>query len=260
MTFTETIWARYTDELKVAIEHPFLAAAGKHEISREKLSEWLTQDRSYALKGYPKFIAQLILALPLSSPAQQTSAQSLLALFSYCLSNISREVGFFDSLGPKYNLDLSFSPPQGKDGKLQGKSLKPATKAYVDTLIATGAEASRNGGGVEEGMVLLWAMEKVSPLQPVFSFALSEPSPEATQAWSYASRQTVSPGKTDEQTSAALVELIDNWTNQEFVDFNDNIEKELDKLDIQEGTEKWERCEEMFKYTLWLEQRFWPDM
>ncbi|GAA5984715.1 hypothetical protein JCM11641_002161 [Rhodosporidiobolus odoratus] len=243
MTFTEAIWARYADELKVAIENPFLAAAGKHELSREKLSEWLTQDRSYALLGYPKFIAQLILALPLSSPAQQTSSQSLLALFSYCLSNMSREVFFFDSLGPKYGLDLSRSPPEGTDGKLQGKSLKPATKAYIDTLLATGAEAGRNGGGVEEGMVLLWAMEKIY-----------------WQAWSYASRQTVTPGKTDEQTSAALVELIDNWTNQEFVDFNDNIEEELDKLDIKEGTEKWERCEEVFKYTLWLEQRFWPDL
>jgi hypothetical protein len=34
--------------------------------------------------------------------------------------------------------------------------LNPTTKAYIDTLIATGAS-----GRLDEGLVLLWAMEKV---------------------------------------------------------------------------------------------------
>lgn len=148
-------------DLKVAIEHPFLKAAGTYELDKDKLSEWLTQDRIYALCGYPKFIASLISATPLSSTSSQRASQSLLGLFSFALSNIDREVGFFDSLGPKYGLDLEFPPPESKSfGKLQGSLVKPTTKAYVDLLIATGAEAGINGG-LEEALVLLWGMEKV---------------------------------------------------------------------------------------------------
>lgn len=39
------------DEIRIATQHPFLAAAGRHELSSAKLSEWLTQDRMYALHG-----------------------------------------------------------------------------------------------------------------------------------------------------------------------------------------------------------------
>ena len=40
-----------SDEVRLATEHPFLNAAGRRELTREKLSEWLTQDRFYALHG-----------------------------------------------------------------------------------------------------------------------------------------------------------------------------------------------------------------
>ncbi|GAA5909691.1 hypothetical protein JCM6882_008465 [Rhodosporidiobolus microsporus] len=245
MSFTDTMMSRYADDLLVATTHPFLTAAGKHELSSDKLSEWLTQDRTYALHGYPKFIAQLISALPLSSPPHQTASQSLLGLFSYSIQNIAREVGFFDSLGPKYGLDLAYAPPTTKsEGKLQGKRLKPLTKAYVDLLHATGSEAGRSGGGIEEGLTLLWAMEKIY-----------------FQAWTHAAAQTKSsPLQTDDRTSAALTELIGNWTNAEFAEFVERIEVELNKLELKEGSEVWERCEEVFKYTLWLEQRFWPEL
>ncbi|GAA6019922.1 hypothetical protein JCM10207_003338 [Rhodosporidiobolus poonsookiae] len=243
-SFCQSMLSRYADELRVATEHPFLAAAGKHEVTRDKLSEWLTQDRAYALHGYPKFIAQLISSLPLSSPSHQSASQSQLALFSYALSNIAREVSFFDSLGPKYGLDLSFAPPAAEgEGRLVGRRLKPATKAYVDLLIATGAEANRNGGGVAEGLVLLWAMEKI-----YFT------------AWTFSATHALAQNGTDAQTSSALAELIDNWTNAEFARFVQMCEDEVEKLGLEEGGEEWERCEEMFKYTLYLEQRFWPSL
>lgn len=46
--------------------------------------------------------------------------------------------------------------------------MRPITRAFVDLLISTGAEAGRIDGGMEEGIVLLWAMEKVggSPRPP----------------------------------------------------------------------------------------------
>lgn len=48
----------------------------------------------------------------------------------------------------------------------------------------------------------------------------------------------------------ALKELINNWTMEEFVEFVDRIEKEVDKLDLQEGTEIWQRCEEVRAHCL----------
>ncbi|GAA5893843.1 uncharacterized protein JCM6883_003653 [Sporobolomyces salmoneus] len=244
MGFTQTMLERYDSELKVAIEHPFLTAAGKHELAKDKLSEWLTQDRIYALCGYPKFIASLICALSLSSTSAQRQSQSLLGLFSFALANIDREVGFFDSLGPKYGLNLEFRPPTTKSlGKLQGSLVKPTTKAYVDLLIATGAEAGKNGG-LEEALVLLWGMEKIYLL-----------------AWTHAKSQTPSPSVDAESPIVkALKELINNWTMEEFVQFVERIEKEVERLDLKEGTEAWERCEEIFKYNLLLEQQFWPDL
>ncbi|GAA5840087.1 hypothetical protein JCM9279_002271 [Rhodotorula babjevae] len=246
-SFCQTMLERYADDVRISTEHPFLAAAGKHELSSDKLSEWLTQDRCYALHGYPKFIASLISALPLSSPSHQSASQSTLALLSYAMSNIHREVGFFDSLTPRFGIDLARRPTAraaaGEAGKLEGGLMRTNTRAYVSLLVATGAEANRNGGGMEEGLVLLWAMEKLY-----------------NQAWLFAAQHPVSPSGTDDKTSAALTELIDNWTNPEFADFVAKCEAAVDALELKEGTPAWSRAEEIFKYTLYLEQRFWPDM
>ncbi|BGP24697.1 transcription regulator PAB1642 [Rhodotorula toruloides] len=254
-SFTETMLERYSDEITVATQHPFLAAAGRHELARDKLSEWLTQDRCYALHGYPKFIASLISALPLSSFPHQADAHKTLSLLSYALSNIDREVTFFDDLSSKYLVDLEVSPDEEERdnklkrpiGSLQGQVLRPTTRAYIDLMIATGAEASRNGGNLEEAIVLLWTMEKLYNL-----------------AWQYAGSlspvSSSSRNPSDPRTSAAITELIQNWTSDEFGLFVEKCGEEVEKLDLIEGTDAWERAEEMFKYVLYLEQRFWPDM
>ncbi|GAA5925350.1 uncharacterized protein JCM15063_005002 [Sporobolomyces koalae] len=247
MGFTQTMLERYAQEIRVATEHPFLTAAGRRELDRDTLSAWLTQDRVYALCGYPKFIASLISALPLSTSSAQRRSQSLLGLFSFALSNIDREVAFFDALGPKYALDLDFPPSAAANdpsvGKLQGARINPTTRAYVNLLIATGAEAGRNGG-LEEALVLLWGMEKIYLL-----------------AWNHAKAQRPMPGvDRNSPLSQALDELITNWTMDEFVGFVERIEREVEALNLEEGTEAWERCEEMFKYNLLLEQRFWPNI
>jgi hypothetical protein len=100
-------------------------------------------------------------------------------------------------------------------------------------------------------------------------------------AWTHAKSQTAS-SNVDQDSSVvkALKELIENWTMPEFVQFVDRIEKEVEKLDLKEGSEAWDRCEEvsfsssiladpesdyfsylqMFKYNLLLEQQFWPEL
>ncbi|GAA5843988.1 hypothetical protein JCM3766R1_004035 [Sporobolomyces carnicolor] len=251
MKFTDTMLERYANELGVATKHAFLTEAGRRTLSREKLSEWLTQDRVYALSGYPKFVAGCISRLQLQSAQDQRTHKDLLGLFAFALSNIDREVDFFDSLGPKYDLDLEFRPPppsssssSSSSASLQGSLVKPTTRAYVDLLVATGVNAS-----IDEQLVLLWGMEKIY-----------------LAAWTHAKSQTPCSSSTDinrddrDLVSRALDELIRNWTMPEFVDFVARIEREVDKLQLEPGTEAWQRCEEMFKYNLLLEQQFWPEM
>lgn len=64
-------------------------------------------------------------------------------------------------------------------------------------------------------------------------------------SWIYASKQTPSPSPADASVASALTELIDNWTNAEFVDFVNNCQQQVDLLDLQEGSDAWARCEEV---------------
>lgn len=183
-----------------------------------------------------------------------------------------RETGFFDSLGPRFGLNLAHPvAPTADGGAVQSSKLKPTTKAYVDSLIATGAS-----GHLDEGLVFLWAMEKVcffiwfrlcgpededgtdvvlskSPfcITVVEHGLITRPCMSLTpvqlynDSWIYASKQTPSPSPADASVASALTELIDNWTNAEFVDFVNKCQQQVDLLDLQEGSDAWARCEEV---------------
>ncbi|KAL7412346.1 hypothetical protein BDY24DRAFT_392615 [Mrakia frigida] len=226
-SFTKTMLERYDDEVTAATTSPFLTAAGKHELSKEILSEYLTQDKIYAFVGYPKFIANLISHLPLLTPTASTP--SLLKLFSFALTNVARETSFFADTADNFGLTLS-QPPQS--GAVFG-ILNSTTKAYVDFL--TGTE------DLEEGLVLLWGMEQLY-----------------LKAWQHAKSQT--PTSTTSDTSDALKLLIDNWTCEEFEIFVQDCVGAVEGLELVEGSERWKRCEEVWKYVLWLEVRFWPSV
>ncbi|CDZ97897.1 Thiaminase-2/PQQC [Phaffia rhodozyma] len=245
--FTQCMLDRYAKDVKLATTAPFLEKCGKHEISTEVLSDYLTQDKIYAFEGYPKFIAQLITRLPLSSP----SSRENLTLFSFALQNVVRETGFFDSLGDRFGLNvhqpvshLRTKNSQKKDDaeSVAGSRLNENTKAYVDFLIATGAE-----GNLDEGIVLLWAMERLYFM-----------------AWTHAGEQTPfdapSASSSSEPIKVALTELINNWTCDEFEIFVSDCEKAVGRLNLKEGSEEWKRCEETFKRVVYLEKRFWPSI
>lgn len=74
-----------------------------------------------------------------------------LPLLSFSLSNVARETKFFEDTAEKHGLALHTGPLDPLLGKYEA-----LTKSYVDFLIATAA-----GGSLEEGLVVLWAMEKV---------------------------------------------------------------------------------------------------
>jgi hypothetical protein len=64
-------------------------------------------------------------------------------------------------------------------------------------------------------------------------------------SWTFAAIHTPTTTPEDKLVSAALTELIDNWTSAEFVGFVAACENEVGKLSLEEGTDAWRRCEEV---------------
>jgi len=228
-----------------ATQHSFLKAAGDKSISKERLEGWLTQDQIYAFVGYPKFISLLTSKIPLrvfpdapgSSP---TLEERLLALFSSSLSNVVREVNFFKQTARENDLNIARHPTNGlsAENELTG----PVTKAYTDFMVSTAAT-----GTLGEGLVLLWATEKCY-----------------LEAWTYArSHMTTSSefSTLPAGTSRALEAFINNWTSSEFHAFVGEIGALLDEYAATASPREYEelnqKAEEIWRWTLWYEERFW---
>lgn len=147
---TEYLLQSSPSEYLQATQHPFLAAAGQRTISTQLLSRWLTQDRFYALHGYPALIGRLIryIRFPARGGNDPTYAweEDLLKMLSEFMSNIVRETRFFKDVAAKYGLDLEVG------------GLEPNTQEYCDLMRGTDEDVS---DGLTEALVLLWAMEKV---------------------------------------------------------------------------------------------------
>jgi hypothetical protein len=102
------------------------------------------------------------LPLPSSPPPSIASSKSkalysAISLLSFSLSNVKRETDFFVQTALEHGLDLrpnGFMPVINEGNGLG--EYKEVTRSYVDLLWGVGA-----GGSLEEGLVLLWAMEKV---------------------------------------------------------------------------------------------------
>ena len=132
-----------------ATQHPFLAAARAGTLDGRLLSLWLSQDRIYAAHAYPRFIWALIAKIPFSSRDSIDSKaeawnQRVLSILSYSLQNVVREARFFLDTAQRFGFDLD------------GWKERAATKAYCAEMARVASWAS-----LEEGLVFLWAMEKV---------------------------------------------------------------------------------------------------
>lgn len=140
-----------------AINHPFLIAAGHGTLTPDLLALWLSQDRIYAAHAYPAFIGSLIANIPwdsshgLSSPEEQKN-QRILSILVYSLENVVREVNFFKETAAKWKLPLECWRE------------RKGTRNYTAEM----AKISKNGR-IEEGLVFLWAMERVR-----FSYACTQ--------------------------------------------------------------------------------------
>ncbi|KAK0203571.1 hypothetical protein DFS33DRAFT_1487871 [Desarmillaria ectypa] len=216
----------YADVLR----HPFLTSAASGTLPHERLGFWLSQDRLYAAHAYPRFIGSLISAIPydashkIGSPEERLN-QRILDVLVFSLTNVVREVSFFEETAKEWDL------------RIEGWKERKGTRDYT-------AEMARVSRSLEEGLVFLWAMEKVY---------LDSWTAVYTQI---SSSLDVTPST---PTRSALLSLSANWSNTEFSSFVDTLAGIVNDLGITPTSGSWKRTEEVWARVVELEAAFWPD-
>ncbi|KAJ2990339.1 hypothetical protein NUW54_g8498 [Trametes sanguinea] len=113
---------------------------------------------------------------------------------------------------------------------------RKATRDYTAEMARMGAL-----GSLEDGLVFLWAMERVY-----------------LDAWSHV--KSLLPNATSGAGPAlpAIKQLAENWTCPEFVQFVDALGSLVNRLSISPGSPAYVRAEEIWARVVELEEAFWP--
>ncbi|KAF4211113.1 hypothetical protein CNMCM8980_004661 [Aspergillus fumigatiaffinis] len=256
-----------TCPLSNATTHPFLQQAGRGQIPKPLLSQWLSQDRLYA-QSYIRFIGLLLSKIRLpphnpdsSKPRTSTAEHRAMEVLIDALVNIRTELQFFEDTADEYGLDLTALPVAMEDEERErGECVRGEdraeesyfgpnriTQAYIDMFMSAGSAAT----SLLEGMVVLWATEACY-----------------LQAWRFAascgaSRKSTAGPEQDADGGALRMRFIPNWTSPEFEAFVRRIGDVVDELAGQiKGAEEREnlmgRCVQWWRQVVWLEERFWP--
>src|SRR6266536_2275279 len=114
-TLTQSLIQTSAIAFTQATQAPFLKAAGSGRISRETLSQWLSQDRLYG-QAYINFIGSLLghAHLPTHFDKKRTGLQwRIVEMLTAALENILREQKFYEDVAQRYGLNLE-QPIQGQ--------------------------------------------------------------------------------------------------------------------------------------------------
>lgn len=239
-----------------ATQSTFLSRAANGTLPKATISHWLANDRLYML-GYIKLTGHLLRILQLSSkPTPSKDAGSievrLLDWLVDALVNIRREERFFMDVAERYGLNVDLTEGDGVTVKDERKikGLKRYEKLFGSLTTGTFDETTLPW---LEGLVLFWGTEKVY-----------------FEAWSWAKREAAGSTRSaeeDEDGGAMRKEFIDNWTNEEFIQFVDTLEAILNECVQQavggdEGLRKkvTERAAKVWEQLLDAEEAFWPDV
>ncbi|PSN59841.1 heme oxygenase-like protein [Corynespora cassiicola Philippines] len=237
-----------------ATQSPFLRQAASGSVPKQKISNWLANDRLYML-GYIRLSGELlrILQLP-SKPTPSKDAGTvevrLLDWLVDALANIRREERFFMDVAERFGLEVDISEAGTVKAEDKIEGLKRFEKLFGS--LTTGA-APNDFLPWLEGAVLFWATEKVY-----------------FEAWSWAKRQAAEKGgdpEDDPDGGAMRKEFIPNWTNDEFITFVNTLEGIVNdgvKQAVNDDRTKWDevvsRAEPVWKALLDAEEAFWPDL
>ncbi|KAL2014804.1 hypothetical protein VTN00DRAFT_2329 [Thermoascus crustaceus] len=248
---TSLLLSTFTSSFHRATTHPFLQLAGQGKISKKVLSEWLSQDRLYA-QAYLRFIGLLLskVVIPPRNPDssrlhEPTTEQRIFDILVDALTNIQRELRFFESVAEEFGLDLTALPREDEGWSVFGPN--SVTRAYIDLFMSSGSP----GSSLLEGMCVLWATEYCY-----------------LRAWQYAKEQMEQRGgdpssKEDADGGALRLKFIPNWTCCEFEDFVVKLRDVVDEMGgrikgAEEGERERGKCLGWWKQVLWAEERFWP--
>ncbi|KAF5368817.1 hypothetical protein D9758_003016 [Tetrapyrgos nigripes] len=242
---------------KLATQNPFLLKA---QHSNDLLSFWLHQDRIYAAHAYPKFIGSLIAKIPFSNTDSSTSTstsnpevgaevraetkaetlnQRILRTLVFCLTNIINEVQFFDETAKKWNLSIDV----WKERK--------GTRDYTAEMARIASE-----GSIEDGLVFLWAMEKVY----LDAWTYARENLEDVTNVSNPSNQSSKP-----ESDSAFSAFAHNWSTPEFGVFVDDLAKLVDSVasakDVapDHDSRVYRRAKGIWDRVVELEIGFWPE-
>ncbi|KAH7383609.1 transcription regulator [Cadophora sp. MPI-SDFR-AT-0126] len=235
-----------------ATQTPFLSHAGAGTLPKDVLQKWLAQDRLYA-QAYIRFAALLLANVRLSGRVDGDAFEErLLDLILSSITNVRRELKFFEEVATRYDLDISSSSSSSISKGDGDEGISKGVILYRKLFFEVGEEVEARRMGMLEGLVLLWGTEVCY-----------------LTAWRYAascSPQGSSTASGSEADGGALrKEFIPNWTSDEFAAFVDEIKGFLDALWEMEGEgegeragEKRERVEGIWKRVLDVERVFWP--
>ncbi|KAJ7766938.1 heme oxygenase-like protein [Mycena olivaceomarginata] len=197
-----------------AVNHPFLQAAGNGTIDKCPFGLWPSQDRIYAGYAYPKLLGALIAAIPFNKSHQaesESANRGISTTPTACLDYLVKQGDFFGT----FDLDM------WKERK--------GTRDYIAEMDSVG-----NSKNIEEGLIFLWAMEKVGLLVSCSLPALERPFQKSP-------------------TESLVMQFVENWSSPEFVKFVDELAAlaNATKVPAERAKENWDRVIE-------LEKDFWP--
>ncbi|KAI9730304.1 MAG: hypothetical protein M1818_008207 [Claussenomyces sp. TS43310] len=213
--------------LLAATHAPFLAHAGRGQLSLEQLSAWLTQDRIYA-QAYLRFAARLLAAVPL--PRQVVSTPDLHVRIAdwllAALVNVRRELGFFEDVAVRWGVRLdAWSQETAAPAHGEAHGLTEGTRAYLELFEDVGARVEAGRGGLLGGLVVLWGTEKCYLESWRYARSFLESTPQITTT----SSSPTNPDQ-DAATTALRDHLIPNWTSDDFVHFVNDIDALVTEL------------------------------
>jgi len=231
-----------------ATQTAFLHAAGTGTLPKTTLSQWLSQDRLYA-QGYIRFIGLLLAKIRLPDTLGQASLPWRITDFLLgALTNIRRELLFFEETAQKYGIDL-LTPWEGQTTFFAN----PITRSYLDLFM----NAASPGPSLLEGLVVLWATETCYYSSWLYALDAKTHHRPAKSRKSHEDLYT-----NDLDGGALRTELIPNWTNESFLGFVNQIGALVDEVaeadKVMGDSEEKKRCVEVWRQVVWLEERFWP--
>ncbi|KAF2272738.1 heme oxygenase-like protein [Westerdykella ornata] len=279
-TLTAHLLSLFPAHFTAATQTPFLRAAATNALPKPLLDKWLANDLLY-MRAYIKLAGYLlqILDLPAAAaaarpaPAQEGNETEIADSISHrlvdwlvdALVNIRREERFFASVATKYNIDISLAASApGTHASEVDDSLKIAGLRKFEALVGdlTSHDDGKMGEQQQqrvlpwlEGAVLFWATEKVY-----------------LTAWRWAAEQAGGAAVSAPQGGAEVLdvmktEFIPNWTNDEFVEFVETLERIVNdgvREAVGGDQGKWEdvmrRAEGVWRRVLDAEADFWPEV